>query len=97
MEFKVIKAKSLEEMSELLKEVVEIYDIHWLTNIIQEGKYLKVIAQVTTRVENGILAKDFIVAKPENAPKETELVILPTENKKTKETKKAKGVKHGRK
>ncbi len=94
MESKVIKAKSIEEMSELLKDIDTIYNIHWLTNIIQEGKYLKVIALVSARlVENGVLA----VLEPENAPKETELNILSTENKKTKETKKAKGVKHGRK
>lgn len=94
MEFKVIKAKSLEEMNEILNGMIRIYYIIGISNIIQEGKYFKAIVQMAIREEGAVLAKDALVAEPKDMPIKTAENTTRAKNAKVVKTAK-KGVKHG--
>ena len=87
IEFDIVKGKSIEDIASILKELVNYYVILATSNIIQEGKYLKMIVQLLPRIEE----KPFGEVKP-----------LPVEKKKVAKKAKTeksakKGVKNGRK
>lgn len=90
IDFIVIRGVSMDELAKKLKEVVVSNVILVTSNIIQEGKYLKMIIQVVPRVVDVPTEKDIA--------KSLEVVENTTHAKNAKVVKTSKkGVKNGRK
>ena len=97
VDFIVIKGVSMDELAKKLKEVVVSNVILVISNIIQEGKYLKMILQVVPRVVDVPTEKD--IAKSikivENTTHAKNAIVEKSSKIVKKEKTVKKGVKHG--
>lgn len=84
VKFGVVKGRNIEDLADTLRVLVEKYVILFVSNIVEDGKYLKMIVQMTPRIE-------FEEVKP--LPVEKEEIAKNAKKGKTAK----KGVKNGRK
>lgn len=90
VKFGVIKGRNVEDLADTLRVLVEKHVILFVSNIVEEGKYLKMIVQMTPRIDDTIVEKSAakVVKIAENATQAKNARVVKTTKK---------GVKNGRK